>query len=338
MSLPKVMRAVVCPSVPIPPSGLKYTTEHPTPTPKAGHVLIRIRAFGLNRSELFTRQGMSPGLEFPRVLGIECVGEVKDPGGGEAWKEGDIVAAAMGGLGRKFDGGYAEYALVPHKSVSLPVTLPKNIGWVEFAAIPETFLTAWGTLGQSLNLTSEDTLLIRGGTTSVGLAMATLAKTLFAVPKVIATTRSSAKIDVLTAAGVDHAIVDTGNVSKEVMRLTDGKGVTKCVELVGATALADSCASLTSHGVITFVGGVSGQFVVENFDPMGSLAPFKHLTMYGSEALEIAKAPLQRIVDAIAKGEIKLGLDKVFKMADAGEAHAFMEANKAKGKVVCVVD
>lgn len=182
--------------------------------------------------------------------------------------------------------------MVPHKSVSLPVTLPKNIGWAEFAAIPETFLTgqyillsaycdndldsiAWGTLGKSLNLTSEDTLLIRGGTTSVGLAMATLAKTLFAVPKVIATTRSSAKIDVLTAVGVDHAIVDTGNVSEEVMRLTDGKGVTKCVELVGATALPDSCASLSSHGVITFVGGVSGQFVVENFDPMGSLAPFK---------------------------------------------------------------
>lgn len=104
MALPKVMRAVICPSVPIPPSGLEYTTKHPAPTPKAGHVLIRIRAFGLNRSELFTRQGMSPGLKFPRVLGIECVGEVKDAGGGELWKEGDIVAAAMGGLGRKFDG------------------------------------------------------------------------------------------------------------------------------------------------------------------------------------------------------------------------------------------
>lgn len=106
MALPKVMRAVVCPSVPVPPSGLKYTTEHPTPTPKDGHVLISIKAFGLNRSELFTRQGMSPGLEFPRVLGIECVGEVKDAGGGDLWKEGDIVAAAMGGLGRKFDGSY----------------------------------------------------------------------------------------------------------------------------------------------------------------------------------------------------------------------------------------
>lgn len=100
-------------------------------------------------------------------------------------------------------------------------------------------------LGQSLNLTSDDTLLIRGGTASVGLAMATLAKTLFAVPKVIATTRSSAKISVLAEAGVDHVVVDTGSISKEIMELTDEKGATKCVELVGATTLADSCASLT---------------------------------------------------------------------------------------------
>lgn len=97
------MRAVVCPSVPIPPSGLSYTDKHPTPSPKSGHVLIRVRAFGLNRSELFTRQGHSPGLQFPRVLGIECVGEVKDAGDGN-WKEGDVVAAMMGGMGRAFDG------------------------------------------------------------------------------------------------------------------------------------------------------------------------------------------------------------------------------------------
>lgn len=103
-SIAKVMRAVVCPSVPIPPSGLVYKTDHPAPGPKAGHVLIRVKAFGLNRSELFTRQGHSPGIEFPRVLGIECVGEVKDAGGGTLWKEGDAVAAIMGGMGRAYDG------------------------------------------------------------------------------------------------------------------------------------------------------------------------------------------------------------------------------------------
>lgn len=94
MSLSRTMRAVVCPSVPISPSQLVYTTTHPAPQPKSGHVLIRVKAFGLNRSELYTRQGLSPGLVFPRVLGIECVGVVKDAGGGQ-WKEGDVVAAIM---------------------------------------------------------------------------------------------------------------------------------------------------------------------------------------------------------------------------------------------------
>ncbi len=82
------------------------------PAPKPGWVLISVRAFGLNRSELFTRQGHSPNVPFPRVLGIEAVGEVVSaPDGGFA--EGDKVATAMGGMGRQYDGSYAEYTLVP---------------------------------------------------------------------------------------------------------------------------------------------------------------------------------------------------------------------------------
>lgn len=103
-TLPKVMRAVVCPSVPIAPSGLTFPTAHPMPIPKADHVLIRVKAFGMNRSELMTRQGLSPGIQFPRILGIECVGEVADAGGSDLWKTGDKVAAMMGGMGRQFDG------------------------------------------------------------------------------------------------------------------------------------------------------------------------------------------------------------------------------------------
>src|ERR1700746_2679645 len=84
----------------------------PVPTPQKGEVLIRVKAFGLNRSELFTRQGHSPSFKFPRVLGIEAVGVVESAPGGE-FRKGDIVATAMGGLGREFDGGYAEYTRGP---------------------------------------------------------------------------------------------------------------------------------------------------------------------------------------------------------------------------------
>ena len=84
----------------------------PIPTPQSGEVLIRVKAFGLNRSELFTRQGHSPSVKFPRVLGIEAVGLVESAPGNE-FRKGDIVATAMGGMGRQFDGGYAEYTCVP---------------------------------------------------------------------------------------------------------------------------------------------------------------------------------------------------------------------------------
>ena len=90
----------------------------PIPTPKSGEVLIRVKAFGLNRSEMFTRQGHSPGVKFPRVLGIEAVGVVETAPGGE-FRKGDIVATAMGGMGRQFDGGYAEYTCVPATQVQV---------------------------------------------------------------------------------------------------------------------------------------------------------------------------------------------------------------------------
>ncbi|TFK49557.1 GroES-like protein [Heliocybe sulcata] len=337
------MRAIVCPRAPIPPSGLIYTTTHPTPSPKAGHVLIRVKAFGLNRSELFTRQGESPGIQFPRVLGIECVGTVKDAGGkgGEKWKEGDVVAAVMGGMGRQFDGGYAEYTLVPQSQVSNPVTIPEGMGWAEFGAIPETFFTAWASLSKSLKLTSSDTLLIRGGTSSVGVAAATLAKSsLFSCPKVIATTRSPSKTEKLKAYGVDDVIIEdsSASIADKVKELTGGKGADKCLELVGPPTLVDSFKSLSDDGVASVVGVLGGVWTCKDFDPMGTLAPFKHLTQYSSHYLDVSQAPLQWIVDAVARGEVHLGLDKVFKMEEAGAAHEYMEANKASGKVVCVVD
>jgi NADPH:quinone reductase-like Zn-dependent oxidoreductase len=112
----------------------------PVPTPQKGEVLIRVKAFGLNRSEFFTRQGHSPDVKFPRVLGIEAVGVVEAAPGGEFHK-GDIVATVMGGLGRQFDGGYAEYTSVPAKQVQVIKT---ELPWETLGAIPEMLQTAWG--------------------------------------------------------------------------------------------------------------------------------------------------------------------------------------------------
>jgi NADPH:quinone reductase-like Zn-dependent oxidoreductase len=113
--------------------------NRPVPIPQPDEVLIRVRAFGLNRSELFTRQGPSPGVRFPRILGIEGVGLVEEAPGGQ-FRKAEMVATAMGGMGRQFDGSYAEYTSVPVKQVQRVTT---QLPWEKFGAIPEMLQTAW---------------------------------------------------------------------------------------------------------------------------------------------------------------------------------------------------
>src|SRR5262249_39095721 len=142
------------------------------PAPERGEVLVRVKAFGLNRSELFTRQGHSPTVKFPRILGIEAVGLVEQAPGNE-FEKGDVVATAMGGMGRQYDGSYAEYVCVPATQIQ---TVNVDLAWELLGALPEMLQTAWGSLFKSLRLAEGDRLLIRGGTTSVGLTAVAIAK------------------------------------------------------------------------------------------------------------------------------------------------------------------
>lgn len=303
--------------------------ELPVPAVRDGWSLVRVRGAGLNRSELRTRQGHSPNVAFPRVLGIECVGVVAvstDPG----LPAGTTVAAVMGGMGREFDGGYAEYALLPN-SLLMPITT--TLPWDVLAALPETYLTAQGAL-DTLGV-RRGRLLIRGGTSSVGLAAASIASGHGV--QTAATTRRPDRIDALTAAGVDHALVDTGGSLAAGIHAIWPDGPDYVLDLVGASTAVDSLRLVRRGGTVCVSGSLSG-WVIPNLEPIAMIPSGTKLTAFHSDTVKgsAGATVLQRVVRAVEAGTARPNLDRVVGLDDIVLAHRYMENDQAVGKLVLV--
>jgi NADPH2:quinone reductase len=298
-----------------------------TPRPREGWVLIRIRAFGLNRSEWFTRIGDSPTVEFPRVLGIECVGEVVDAGGLDM-APGTTVAAIMGGMGRDFDGSYAEYTLVPHDCV---YTIRSQQPWEKLAALPEMLQTTHGSLHTGLEINRAKSLLIRGGTSSIGMAALALAK--HAGLTVGTTTRGPAKIDELKAAGADEVWIDNGEIH-QIINAERAQPYDRVLELIGATTLLDSLRCVGRGGIVCMTGILGGKWVLSDFHPMGNIPTAVKLTSYSGEAADLTPGQLQDYIDLVEKGELEVKTGPTFDFEELVAAHRLMDANQAGGKIV----
>lgn len=319
------MRAVVL-DQPGPPDALQIRTV-PVPTPDVGQVLIKVEAFGLNRSELHTRLGLAEGVTFPRILGIEATGVVAECPGGEL-AVGQQVAALMGGMGRTFDGGYAEYTCVPVRQV---VPFTSHLDWTTIGAIPEMLQTAHGSLTVGLDAQPGQSILIRGGTSSIGMATAVLCKRLSMV--VLSTTRNSDRAAALRKVGVDHVLIDDGDVAHQVREIFPD-GVDAALELVGTPTLPDTLRSTRVHGVVCFTGMLSNQWTVRDFYPIDYLPGGVRLTAYGGDAADLTAAVLQDFLDAVAAGDITVPIDHTYRLDEIGQAHNDMEAGRATGKLV----
>ncbi|MDO4657727.1 zinc-binding alcohol dehydrogenase family protein [Kingella sp. (in: b-proteobacteria)] len=295
----------------------------PTPDIKEGWSLVKIKGFGINHSEIFTREGKSPSVQFPRILGIECVGEVAQSST-PALPVGQKVVSIMGEMGRAFNGSYAEYVLLPNEQI-YPVHT--DLDWTTLAAIPETYYTAFGSL-QQLRIAPQDRVLVRGAGSGVGIAFAQLLKAQFPHIVLHGSTRNPAKATRLQAVGFDEVITEADG------KIQTDQSYDKILELVGPATLRDSFSHINEHGIVCNTGQLGNVWGVNDFDPIIELKNNSYLTAFYSG--NVSQAKLDEMFDYIRQFNVKILIERVFALEQVPEAHRFLQSADGFGKVVVV--
>ena len=315
-----VMRAVVLDG---PTAGKDVgLSEVGIPEVRPGWVLVRVRAFGMNHSEQILREFEIENdyIQKPIVPGIECVGEIADPSD-SGLAAGQKVVALMGGMGRSFNGSYAEYALLPLHHV-FPVE--SDLSWEEMGALPETYFTAWGSLFQCLRTTEKDKLLIRGATCALGYASIQLAKALGCT--VVGTTHKESKMQLLTCAGADEAMLDDGSLRGRV------DGVTKALELIGIKTLKDTMMSVEQGAIVCNTGVLGKVYEWNHFDPIKDIPNGVCLTGFYSNSP--TRDTMQAIFRFMDENELKPLIGAVYDFNDIREACVALDSGSVNGKIV----
>jgi NADPH:quinone reductase len=331
-ALPATMTAIEI-TAPGEPEVLRPATR-PMPLPGAGEVLIQVAAAGVNRPDVMQRQGnYPPPAGASDIPGLEVAGTVVAVGLGVNYtKIGDAVCALVTG------GGYATYCVAPEPQC-LPV--PKGLGMVEAAALPETFFTVWTNLVERGKFQPDETVLIHGGTSGIGTTAIQFAKALGA-HQIFATAGSRDKCHACerlgATRGIDYKHEDFVKITKDA---TGGRGVDVILDMVGGDYVQRNINALALEGRIVYIAFLQGAKAEVNFVPL----MLKRGTLTGStlrartvEQKGAIAASLRRVIwPLIEQGKIKPQIFRSFPFAEAAEAHRLMESSAHIGKIVLTV-
>ena len=304
--------------------------QRSAPEPGEGEVLVRVRAAGVNRPDVLQRLGQyAPPPGASDIPGLEIAGDIVAVGSGvKRFKTGDQVVALLAG------GGYAEYAAV-HETNALP--LPSGYGYIEAAAIPETFFTVWHNVFERGGLKKGETFLVHGGSSGIGTTAIQLARAFGAT--VIATAGSKEKCDACLKLGADRAVnyrdEDFVEVVKEV---TNGRGADVILDMVGGDYVDRNYKAAAEDGRIVQIAFLNGAKATANF----ALLMTKRLTHTGSTLRPRPvdfKAGIARELEAkvwplLAQRRVAPVMDMIFSLKDAWRAHERMEEGRHIGKIV----
>jgi len=308
-------------------AGALFVESAPVPVPVPGQLLIRVRAAGVNRPDIFQRAGLYPPPPgAPVTLGLEVAGEVTAVGDGvERWRPGARVTALLGG------GGYAEYAVVDARH-ALPV--PANLDFVHAAALPETIFTVWSNVFERGQLRAGETLLVHGANSGIGVTAMQMAKA--AGARVFATARGAAKAEKARELGADLAV--DAAAGDWAVPVKDAGGANVVLDMVGAGYFERNMDVLLPDGRLVVIATLTGHEVQLNLRQL----MLKRLTVSAStlrardanEKARLARAIEENVWPWIESGAVRVPVDRTFPLERAGEAHAWLESGSQFGKVV----
>ena len=307
--------------------------EVPRPEAIADQVLVQVRASALNRADLLQRQGRYPAPPgFPQdIPGLEFAGEVAEVGPQVTmWKPGQRVFGLIGG------GAQAEYVVIQER---LLAEVPKNLSWIEAAAIPEAFITAHDALWKQADLRPGETVLIYSVGSGVGLAAVQLVRAIRAVP--FGASRTADKIEKAKNEGLEAGLAIQENLDElasAAERWTGGKGINVVLDLVGGPYVKASQKLMATKGRIILVGTVAGgSYELDSRFVMGKRLQIRGTVLRAralEEKIQVTQSFASEVVPLFASGVLHPNIDSTFKMADISKAHQRLESNETFGKVV----